>query len=64
MRWHTDRPIPALRRTPAIQPVVPVDIDRIGAPARVAYAKARAYFRNKIRAQVRQRKAAETERND
>jgi hypothetical protein len=64
MRWHTDRPIPELRRTTAIRPIVPVDMDRIGAPARVAYAKARAYFRNKIRAQVRQRKAAATEDND
>jgi len=57
MRWHTDRPIPALRRTPAIHPAAPVDIDRISGPARIAYAKARAYFRKKIRAQVRAQKS-------
>jgi hypothetical protein len=53
MRWHTDRPIPALRRTPAIQPLKPFDLHRISAPARVAYTKARAYFRKKIRAKIR-----------
>jgi len=61
MRWHTDRPIPALRSLRAVRAIVPVDIDRIDGAGRAAYAKARAYFRQKIRAQVRKRKAQETE---
>jgi hypothetical protein len=64
MRWHTDRPVPALRPLRAVRAIVPVDIDRIDSAGRAAYAKARAYFRKKIRAHLRQRQAQETEPND
>jgi hypothetical protein len=53
MPWHTDRPIPPLRQTPAIRPVAPINMDRMDAMARISYAKARAYFRKKIRARFR-----------
>jgi hypothetical protein len=60
-RWRTDKPVPPLRRTPAVARIAPVDMFRINPVASRAQATAHAFYARKLRLWA---KAREQNRDD